>query len=433
LNGENSTHLWGLFREKSEEFLYHLRMKVSHSSWGLLSSLLIALILQGCGAASTSSSDSGDPRVTIENKSITLSGATSLITLGTLLTLNATINPPTGEYADDIFVKGTNAYVSYNVPGATALGAIDQLNVTTPTAPVRTATFNSTLADINGVYVDSSNNVYAIGGDGVNGSLLYQLSVSSNAFSAISTTTYLPSFAGTGVRVWGSSLYTLTGDTGGLNIFTPGSQTTTAVPTTAISDARGMDQKGTSNLWVVAGGGNLYEMNAAGAILNTLTYAGANNIAESKSAVHVSSTVMAVSLGSQGAALVCMTDKNKIVTIPAPVVNGLAATSTVTNSVTFGNGLLFVANGLAGVYVYSITNPLINNLVGGLTGTNSACGSMELTFQGSMDLGSANQYSANNVYYLNGILYVATGAGGFKVITVNLSLLALVTGLLSSI
>jgi hypothetical protein len=395
-----------------------------------------AMLLQACGGAASSdpstSSSNGD-RLKVENTPVALVGGLGSINLGTILTLSASISSPAGEYADDVFVRGTNAYISYNVPGSLPSGAIDQINITVPAIPVRTATFTSATTNINSVYVDTSNNVYAIGGENADGSLLQQLTAGLTSFSSVTNSFVLPSHTGTAVLGWGSNLYTLTGDSGGLNYFPVGAIAATPTTNTSITDARGMGQSGSSNLWVVAGGGNLYEVGSTGTILNTMTFSGANNIPDSKSSVHVGASAVAVSLGTQGAALVCMADHQTMATVAAPVITGVDPSQTVTNSVTFGNGLMFVANGAAGVYVYALTNPTISNLTGGVTGTTTACGAIAVTLEGSIDIGSASAYSANNVYYSNGMLYVATGSGGFKVILVNLTSLGVVTGLLGSI
>ena len=384
-------------------------------------SLVLGGVLVGCGSSNTATPNSGDPRVVWENISLpilNLSG-TGNSTNG-LLTLAASIIPPvvlnTSIDADDIFFNGTDTYVSYNIPGNTHMGGIDWIDMLIPAFPVRLASTTFSNTTVNGVYV-TGNTVYAVGattGTTTSGwpAILMQMSLGGsllNYFFSTPTKTFdlQTTYAGTAITSWKNSLYALSGSTGGLTIINPTTLTQTAY--TAIPDARALSFSSTSNLWVVAGGGHIYEINAAGAILNTVAIAG-NNIAQSKSTIQVGKTMIAVSLGDQGAAIVCQSDRHVLASIAAPVVSGLDSTLTVTNAVTASNGLLFAANGEAGVFVYTMTTS---------APTTSACNTVTLTQLGSIQLGSLS-YSANNVRFYNGSLYVATGSGGFKVITTNL-------------
>jgi hypothetical protein len=382
-----------------------------------LSMITVSLLfLAGCGGANQNgdSLNSGDSRVIWSNTQLNLLGGVTLPTL--TLTLEATILPPTVSattlQADDVFVNGNTAYVTYNIEGNTKLGGIDMMNTTVPLLPSRTASTTFTDTAVNGLYVNGSS-VYFSGAtsNGSNGpAVLDELNLTSNVFSAVQTVSTATSFAGTGVTFWNNSLYSVSGNSGGLSVNNPTTLTQTAY--LSISDARGLAAySATSNdLWVIAGtSGAAYEINSSNSVVNTVQLGGAS-IAESKSTIQVGNTVVAASIGDGGATVFCQADGVSLVNVPAPIIPGIASTLTVTNAVAMGPGLLFMANGQAGVYVYQVTTS---------APSGSFCNSVTATFLGSVSLGS--NYSANNVKYSNGTLYVATGLGGFKMINVVLS------------
>ena len=95
-----------------------------------------------------------------------------------------------------------------------------------------------------------------------------------------------------------------------------------------------------------------------------------------------------------------------------PLVSGLTPDEASANGVAFGNGLVYVANGGAGVAVYSVQRPLVS----------TGCQSVTLQYEGRFTLGAG--MSANNVYFANGWLVVATGVGGFHIIRATQGLLS---------
>lgn len=248
----------------------------------------------------------------------------------------------------------------------------------------------------------------------------------------------LRSFAGTSLTVKGTTLYALSGDgsgtdTGGLTVFN--ANTLAEVSQTDIADARsiwynpaGTSGANTNTPWVVAGktatsNSKLYRLSDAGAIVQTIDMGvSANTIRESKSSVQVGSTLLLVSRGDQGFAIYCAKDGGLLAQQAAVTIAGVDPKLTVTNSVTPGPGLVFAANGEAGVYAYSMKDS--GSAVG-------ACRGITLASLGNVALGTTPvtgvNISANQVYYsgvsvlgvTTGTLYVAAGIAGLKIINLT--------------
>lgn len=75
-----------------------------------------------------------------------------------------------------------------------------------------------------------------------------------------------------------------------------------------------------------------------------------------------------------------------------------------TNAVTVQNGLIYAANGEAGIYVYVVRN----------SASATACGAATVSLLGSLNFGAG--ISANSVFSGGGLLYVATGLGGLRLV-----------------
>ncbi len=394
----------------------------------LLVFLSVLFVSVGCSNGSTGGS--GDARVIWENKVVSLG---STFASNFLLTFAATIVPPqvnsTTLAADDIFMAPGVAYVSYNIPGAVHMGGIDQISTLVPALPIRLASTTFATTTVNGVHAYGST-VYSVGSTTSSTSsgwpaVLNTLSLSLFGSSQPTQTSLLNTYAGTAITYWNNSLYVLSGANGtsttqGLSVLNPSTLAQTA--SLNIADARGLSfYPGQGNLYVVAGGGNLYEISTSNTIAHTINVGG-NTIAESKSSVQAGKTMVAVSRGDAGAAIVCKADQQILASLPRQTVTGIDPSLTVTNGVAAGPGLLFVANGQAGVYVYQ----MLRN-----SSTASSCTGVTLTFIGSIQLPS-QLYSANTVRYENGILFVAGGLGGFYAITLSV-IQPLINGLLDFI
>lgn len=367
------------------------------------------------------------------------------------LQLTSALTPPTVNgnvlTAADVIVDGSMAYVSYNFPGNTQAGAIDQVQASILTQPILAGSKTFSTTDIHSL-AKLSNTLYAVGSDVSLGAALYKVDMAGGVLNSTSATQSVPlrSFAGTGVVVKGSTVYTTSGDgsgttPGGIDFFTA----TTLVPTLGtvtanrdILDLRsitynpaGTSAAKTDSLYMISGknaGGNssLYEYSDAGVLLSTTDLGSTSNtIRESKSSLAVGKTMVAVSQGDNGFKVICAKNKSTLVSVArvneTPTV---ALEKSVTNSITMSPGLIFAANGEAGIYVYSFTQAL------GTVSTTYPCGSgaVNAVLLGKINLGAG--VSVNNVKYQSlsvgvlgigistGVLYAATTTG-FRLISVT--------------
>ena len=88
---------------------------------------------------------------------------------------------------------------------------------------------------------------------------------------------------------------------------------------------------------------------------------------------------------------------------------GLTAEQQAANAAVFANGLIYIANGGAGIYVYSVEP---NNVF------VSDC-NVTVRYQGRITL--ADGASINNVMVSGGSLIAAAGAAGFKIFNIGLT------------
>lgn len=278
--------------------------------------------------------------------------------------------------------------------------------------------------DIHKVTINSGK-LYAAGANG-DGSVLQRITLdgSGKLTSTIASTPLrgaasasTPAYAGTSVIVAGSSIYALSGNNGGLSVLNTSDLSLRAF--TAIPDARDLSLSGNAaSVNVVTGktgsaeaGIKQFDLNGTASVTGNFTLAGAQ-IDQGKSTIQSGSVAHIVTAGYAGAKLLC-TDGTVLGTAANPSVSGLTADKVVANAAAFGGGYMFVANGEAGVSIYSVNTPLIP----------LGCNLVTITNLGRFSLGGTDA-SANNVYYSNGYLVVATGKKGFKIIKVTTSVLS---------
>ncbi|RYZ49110.1 MAG: hypothetical protein EOP07_24860 [Proteobacteria bacterium] len=175
--------------------------------------------------------------------------------------------------------------------------------------------------------------------------------------------------------------------------------------TTALTDARSVGFTPAGLPMVLSGQpGRVNTMTAAGDISSTFALGGAATV-QSKSNLYVGSKWSVATLSEGGFKIFCNSDGTVIATVPQVTISGTPAAKTVTNAVTSANGVIYTANGEAGIYVYYVRSS-----------GSSTCGSGSVTPMGSMNIGGST-LSANGVF-ANGLnLFVADGLGGLRVMT----------------
>lgn len=355
----------------------------------------------------------------------------NLLSLTPTLTLVGTLNPPlvngASVQASDVAVNGTKVYVAYNTAGNVQAGAIDVIDITNPYVLSLASQALYPTMDIHKVFVNSGK-LYAAGATSANGGggnlQKITLDASGKLTSTVSSVflrsaadANVPAYAGTSVIASGNNVYALSGNNGGLTILNASDLSTRSF--TALPEARDITLNGAgSSLFAVVGktsgaeaGIKQFDLTGTAVPAGNLTLPNAQ-IDEGKSTILTGNTVHIATAGFGGARLICIGSGTTLGTAVNPTVSGLTSAEQTANAATFGAGYMFVANGEAGVSIYSVNTPLVP----------LGCNLVTITYLGRFSLGT--DASVNNVFFTNGYLVAATGEKGFKIIKVTTSLLS---------
>jgi len=334
---------------------------------------------------------------------------------GLSIKLIATVEAPTvGStklQANSFWLESNLAYVAYNNAGLPIAGAIDVIDLKVPATPRLVSELKFPSQKINGLTVSQGSLYYTGSSSELGGAVVGKVALSGNgALGAATAPTRIASYAGTSIVAHGDALYATSGDTGGLTLL---DSKLSVGRTVSLGDARGVTVSADGKTVAVVRGqpGAVELFDAAGTKLAAHSVGGAS-IPESKSTIQMGSRLAVTSLGDGGFAVLCAQNGKVLATQSALQLDGTPAGGTVTNAVTAGSGLVFAANGLAGVYVYQLTQGALSD--------GSNCPEQKLTELGFLDLGD---FSANMVYFRDGYLFMADGLGGFRVLTVQNAML----------
>jgi len=337
------------------------------------------------------------------------------------LSLRAEVAPPSiaGQMlqATSVSIVGNLAVVSYNMIGNPYLGGVDVIDITNKNHPVLTseALFQNT--DVSAV-TTSGVNVYlaeATGDTGFASPAVFEVVklVGNQLVLAGNTRTALSSFVATSVAS-GTRAYATSGDAGSLFMLDPALFTvTSSIP---LHDAR----------WVVVGGGKVAVVQGTPGILSVYNesnmslvghfpFAGAA-VAQSKSQADLVGGKAFIAAGDSGVQVLSASTGTKVGAVPRPNPDslGLSPSVVVTNAVSIDQDVMFISNGEAGVYLAQ------GSQVFSATGPEAL---QTITMRGKLRFGSLQ--SVNHVAYSAGgpgnpgILIVAAGLGGLKIVQVN--------------
>jgi len=337
------------------------------------------------------------------------------------LSLKAEVAPPSiaGQMlqATSVSIVGNLAVVSYNMIGNPYLGGVDVIDITNKNHPVLTseALFQNT--DVSAV-TTSGVNVYlaeATGDTGFASPAVFEVVklVGNQLVLAGNTRTALSSFVATSVAS-GTRAYATSGDAGSLFMLDPALFTvTSSIP---LHDAR----------WVVVGGGKVAVVQGTPGILSVYNesnmslvghfpFAGAA-VAQSKSQADLVGGKAFIAAGDSGVQVLSASTGTKVGAVPRPNPDslGLSPSVVVTNAVSIDQDVMFISNGEAGVYLAQ------GSQVFSATGPEAL---QTITMRGKLRFGSLQ--SVNHVAYSAGgpgnpgILIVAAGLGGLKIVQVN--------------
>lgn len=384
------------------------------------------------------------------------------INVGTIY-LEQQYAPPTVSgyvtQASGVDVKGSNIYISYSyrdTTGTVRAGAVQRMS---PLACDSILTAYTDYCLSQGLTLTFPNaNIFATATDGTNlyavGSTtdasadpyygrLYKVSLNASGDpTAITATKALPSYVGTSVALNGSYVLATYGTStsssmmGGFGTFNL--STLATVNSQQIYDARwiAVDPSSSSTAFVVTGAtnsstpGKTLKVNAdaSGTTLATLA-TGGNNIAESRSTTIVGNSLVISTAGDQGFSIMCKSTGAVLAQKGAPVLANVPAATSVSNGIAAVPGYLFVANGEAGVYVYTFNKSSALN--------SNYCQGVTLTLVGRLALAadpSGNTYvnaelSANSIKAVtlvnalnvvtNRLLVIASGNKGISLLNVT--------------
>lgn len=329
------------------------------------------------------------------------------------LRLTAEVLPPSigGNVlqATSIAMDGNGAFVSYNMRGAEYLGGIDVFQISNEKNVKLKSEALFSDADVHSVTF-SADRVYAAQSTG---DMTYPYPAvfevlglqGWNLILAGNSRVPLTSYAGTSAVFRGSRVYATSGDNGALAVFDPASLA--LLNSFALPDARWVDA-GDGKVVVVQGTpGRISVYDEATMVLeNVFPFAGAN-IAESKSTVQILGGKAIIAAGDNGVQVVSLSTGAVLGHVPVPDNNalGLPREVVVTNAVSAEGNLLFISSGEAGVYVAWADTPFDQNW---------GVSPPPITVLGKLRFNALQ--SVNHVAYKDGLLIVASGLGGLKVV-----------------
>src|SRR6266852_1819737 len=357
----------------------------------------------------------GYPSAPVPYASASISRSSAASQAAFNLHLNAEVAPPSigGQVlqATSVSIVGNLAVVSYNMVGNAYLGGVDVIDITNKQHPVLTseALFQNT--DVSAV-TTSGVNVYvaeATGDTGFAAPAVFEVVqlVGNQLVLTGTKSTGLSSFVATSVA-YGTRVYATSGNTGGLFVLDPALFTvTSSIP---LHDAR----------WVAVGGGKVAVVRGTPGILSVFNESNMSSvgnfpfavadIAQSKSQAELVGGKAFIAAGDSGVQVISDSTGLKVGAVPRPNPDslGLSPSVVVTNAVAIDQDLMFISNGEAGVYLAQGSQAFST------TGSETQ---QTITMQGRLRFG--NLQSVNHVALQSGLLIIAAGLGGLKIVQVN--------------
>jgi len=352
------------------------------------------------------------------------------------LKLEASVAPPvvngqTLQATDVAFTQSGRgrsdryAYVTYAMRGEATLGAVDVFQITGGDDAKLRSRVLFTDADVYSVAVDDDRLYLATSSSDPRFSEravleVVQLDRDGRLPSTYTSLRYqLPSFAATAVHLQNGKVWVVSGtggpNTGGLSVFRASDMSLLA--TVTLDDARGVGGSTESGVVVVAQGTpgrtNVFSQTSH-ARLGSVIASGGAATPEARGDVTVDGNWAFVAASEGGTRILRVSTTGGVlrVSLPAPVVSGIAADLRTVNGVTtFSRGdeaWIFTANGEAGVYAYYSNYPDVSS-----TGTPSVSLMGRLAFPASISANFARADSDGEW------LVVASGLGGLRLIEID--------------
>jgi hypothetical protein len=327
--------------------------------------------------------------------------------------LKAEVDPPKHEgrtlMATHVYIDEHFAFVTYNIRGEEFGGALEIFDVRDLDNPQILSQVIFPESDINSVHYDKGK-VYLVGATSNVEELGFKdpasfmvLRVNPNMqILSLETIIDVPSFSANGIYVSNDRIYITSGDTGGLTIL---DKDYNLIRRESIPDARSV----TANddfVYVLSGQpGTLSVFNKTNSQFINTTQIGGANTPHSKSEISATDEYLFAALNEDGLRMVNLNTTPRTIRqhIPRPETPpGDIDANHVTNSVSFNHPLLFIGNGQSGISVGELISQQ-NDLI---------------VLKGRMVF--EDKTSTNFVQSRGNVVFVASGLGGLKILSISI-------------
>ncbi len=301
--------------------------------------------------------------------------------------------------ATHVDIDGNYAFVSYNTEGPTYLGAIEIFDISDIYSPKITSQAIFTDTDISSVAYKSGK-LYLAGAVNIDANSevsspanLITVSVSAGQFTSPFNYTSVPGFVATDVVHTANNTAITSGNPGIIGLFdvagNPGSSS-------EMEDLRAV-AFGSDKLAVLSGisGVHILDPNSLSEVSNIPL---SLDVAWAKRTMEINNNHLYVSEGANGAGIYRMTDGSLIQKLAIPInPDDVEPGDIVTNAVSVDGGLLFMANGAAGISISNVSEI------------------SSIKEFGVLDLDGSSNFVRNEEEFV----FVATGSGGLQILKIS--------------
>jgi hypothetical protein len=345
------------------------------------------------------------------------------------LALIAEVAPPDVDgirlQASHTLIEGYRAYVTYNVQGPVRKGGVDVFDVSHPESVelISSALFTDT--DVSAGDLHGSSDLYlATATDDpafATPAVLEVVELQGGKLTSASRRVDLPSYAGTGVRVQGGTVYVTSGTggdpVGGLSVFDR--TTLERAGFDPFEDARAVDVQDGVVVAMRGTPGELRLYDGHGVTFERSFASGGANIPESKGTVSIAKPCVFYAAGDAGLRVVDLETGSTVVTLPVPDVEDVALEDEVTNGASISGDLVFIANGGAGLFVARASRNFGDGEGGNGGDQGAQCTSCDVKLELLGQVRFPGDESANYVASRGNLLFVAHGLGGLSILKIQ--------------
>ena len=315
--------------------------------------------------------------------------------------------------ATHVAIFGNNAFVSYNAAGEESVGAVASFDITDSRRPRLISLAALPNADANAIAYSNGRLFVAEATTDTafaDRAVLERIEVRNGQFQSTTVRVGLSSYAATGVAIYRGAVFATSGNgglrSGGVTMLNESTMQPIYLDT--FPDARAMEIAPDANLAIATQGtpgrARLYDV-TTGQLRVADIAIGGSTLRASKGNIVVVRDWAFIAVGDGGMKVLSLARRRVIDGLARPTAAGVSSENLVTNAVSIDNNLVILANGGAGVWVAS------------KSGNGSLNTSPGLTVLGR--IGLSGTVSANYVASSGGLMFVAAGRGGLKIIKVT--------------